>query len=70
MRLSPSAARTAATILFGNSMCRLVANDLEVSPSKSFDLLGPFTGVKKYFKKVVHRGWLVKLGFDYRLGPG
>jgi hypothetical protein len=54
--------RSAAAILFGNSMCRLVADGIEVSPSKSFRLLGQFTGVKIEFKEAAHCWRLVKLG--------
>ena len=65
--LLAAAARSAAAILFGNSMW-LVVDGIEVSRSESFGLLGQFTGVKIEFKKVAHCWRLVKLGLDFRLG--
>jgi hypothetical protein len=50
-------------------MCRLVADGIEVSRSKSFGLFGQFTGVKIEFKKGAHWWRFVKLGLDFRLGP-
>jgi len=59
MRLSPSGARSAAAILFDNSMCLPVADGIEVLRSKYVGLLGQFTIVKTEFKEIVHLWRLV-----------
>ena len=65
MRLSLYGARSAAVILFDNSMCRPVADGIEVLRSKYIGLLGQFTVVKTDFKEIAHLWRLVRvrLGF-------